>query len=107
MKKVYPAFKPSNIGTIRLAQKIPGAGECDIIQMIDGKVITVTSEDLTLFESEYGYLNVEEEMLGHYKCHNVQWQNDYCFCLVDDKTDMKKEQIDALFSEQKEEEDDC
>ena len=80
LKKVYPDFKPSNIDTIKLAQTTLSDDYGDTIIMIDGKSIWITKFELTLFNSDFGFMAVEDEILASYPCHNI-YLSDYSFSL--------------------------
>jgi len=86
IKKVCPEFKPSNIEYIRLNYLLTNSQRVDILHVYTGlpqtvKIIQITNEDIILFNSEFGFLAVEDEILATYQCYN-KYIGDYSFSLL-------------------------
>ena len=75
IKKVCPEFKPSDIEYIRLNYHLCNGQYVDTLHIYTGvpqkgRIIQITNEDITLFNSEFGFLAVENEILATYQCYN-------------------------------------
>lgn len=89
IKKIYPAFKPSNINIIKLAQPETNLGLCDHIIMNDGIMVVVSKDSIDLLTSEWGLLDIEAELKAHINCHNTALHNKYAIDIVNDEVQIK------------------
>lgn len=98
IQKVKPEFKKEDIVSVHFAQCVGNGQRADMIHLICGEVIQVTSDGLMLFSNEFGYLDMENSLLASYLCYNAQGKYSYTFEIQEEVL-----QRDAAYSEMCEE----
>jgi hypothetical protein len=100
IQKVKADFKKEHIDRTAFYQNVGNGQRADILYLIDGEVIQITSDGLMLFSNEFGYLDLENSLLAQYPCFNIPAKNSYSFGLIEEKDDVPPlvvEEIDEDF----------